>query len=66
MRIFGRQYIGDERVYYVQNSWGKRWGGCWVAGTDGEWPKMQEGCCQVSSLVIREAWDIHVVEVEST
>ncbi len=70
-RVFARVWQDGRRIYGIQGSWGPDgavvlatpparatgWGGIHLP--DGRWAP---GCCWVDERVLREAWDIHVIE----
>jgi hypothetical protein len=58
MRVRGRMVVAGRRIYLIQNSWSRAWGGC--HGPDGTW---QPGCVWVDETAIVGALDIHVVQV---
>jgi hypothetical protein len=60
MRVRGTWVVKGRRVYLIQNSWSRAFGGCRTP--DGVW---QPGCVLVDEAVIVAAHDRHVLELPS-
>lgn len=58
MRVRGVWVVNGRRVYLIQNSWGRNFGGCYTP--DGVW---QPGCVLVDEAVIVACHDVHVLEL---
>jgi len=59
MRVRGRAVTtGGRRVYMLQNSWSRNWGGCHAP--DGSW---QPGCVWIDETALANAHDVHVLQL---